>query len=263
MNIRERVFWITGASSGIGEALALELAKRGAALVISARREDRLHALRSRCPDPTRVAVLPLDVADTEHASDHVRAALEFFGRVDVMVHNAGVSQRGSAIETSLGVHRRIMEVNYFGVVALTKALLPSMLDRGRGHFVVVSSVVGYVGTPDRSAYAASKHALHGYFESLRVEAHVRGVKITMVCPGFVATELRRAALTEHGLARGRDAEINPRAMSSERCAHAIVHAIETEAPEIHIGGREIAAIYLRRFAPRLLTRLLLHVKAT
>jgi short-subunit dehydrogenase len=137
------------------------------------------------------------------------------------------------------------------------------MFERSNGHFVVVSSVVGYVGTPERSAYAASKHALHGYFESLRAEAHTRGVKVTMVCPGFVATELRRSALTESGVARGENAEINPRAMSSEACANAIVRAIETEAPEIHIGGREIAAIYLRRFAPPLLARLLLKVKST
>lgn len=263
MSLRERVCWITGASSGIGEALALDLARRGANLVLSARREDRLEEVRKRCPDPARVALLPLDVSDTEHASEHVRGALGAFGRVDVMVHNAGVAQRGGVIDTPLEVDRRIMEVNYFGVVALTKALLPKMVDAGRGHLVVVSSVVGYVGTPERAAYAASKHALHGYFESLRAETYEKGIRVTMVCPGFVKTELRRSALTPDGSTRGERAEVSSRAISAESCASAIAHAIEAQAPEVHIGGREIAAIYLRRFAPRLLARILLRVKTT
>lgn len=263
MNLRERVCWITGASSGIGEALALDLARRGANLVLSARREDRLEEVRKRCPDSARIALLPLDVSDTERASEHARAALGAFGRIDMMVHNAGVSQRGTVIETPLEIDRRIMEVNYFGVVALTKALLPPMLDRGRGHFVVVSSVVGYVGTPERAAYAASKHALHGYFESLRAETYAKGIRVTMVCPGFVRTELRRSALTPEGSARGERAEISASAISAESCASAIARAIETQTPEIYIGGREIAAIYLRRFSPRLLARILLRMKTT
>ncbi|AKF05115.1 SDR family oxidoreductase [Sandaracinus amylolyticus] len=259
----EKVVWITGASSGIGEALALELARGGAKLVLSARRADRLEALRLRCPDPARVAVLPLDVADTTRAKEHAETAQVPFGRVDVMVHNAGITQRSLVVDTALDVDRRIMEVNYFGVVALTKALLPSMIARKSGHFVVVSSVVGYVGTQQRSAYAASKHALHGFFEALRAEGHADGVKVTMVCPGYVSTDLTLSALRGDGSVHGERAASNAAGMSPAQCAHRIAHAIETQPREVYVGGREVAAIYLRRFAPGLLARILPRVNAT
>lgn len=261
--MQDQVVWITGASSGIGEALALELARRGAKLVISARRADRLEALRMRCPDPARVAVLPLDVAESARAAEHAASALVPFGRVDVMVHNAGITQRSLASETALDVDRRIMEVNYFGVVALTKALLPSMMGRKRGHLVVVSSVVGHVGTPYRSAYAASKHALHGFFESLRAELSPHGIAVTIVCPGYVSTDLTLSALRGDGSLYGERAASNAGGMSPQRCAEQIVRAIEERRREVYVGGREVLAIYLRRFAPGVLARLLPRVNAT
>jgi short-subunit dehydrogenase len=260
----DRVIWITGASSGIGESLALELARRGAKLVVSARRAELLEALRLRCPEPTRVAVLPLDVADTARAAEHARTALVPFGRVDVMIHNAGITQRSAVKETSLEVDRRIMEVNYFGVVALTKAILPAMIAAGGGHFVVVSSVVGYVGTQERSAYAASKHALHGFFEAFRAEGHADRIAVTMVCPGYVATDITLHALKGDGSAHGRRAESNAAGMSPAECARRVADAVESRAQEIYVGGpREIGAIYLRRFAPRLLAAILPRAKAT
>lgn len=260
---KDQVVWITGASSGIGEALALDLARRGAKLVLSARRADRLEALRLRCPDPARVAVLPLDVADTARASEHAESALVPFGRVDVMVHNAGITQRSLVAETALEVDRRIMEVNYFGVVALTKALLPSMIARKSGHLVVVSSVVGYVGTQYRSAYAASKHALHGFFESLRAEMHPHGVAVTVVCPGYVSTDITLSALKGDGSLHGERAASNAGGMTPERCAQEIAEAIEARPREVYVGGREVLGIYLRRFAPGLLARLLPRMNAT
>lgn len=263
MRIDDQVIWITGASSGIGEALALDLARRGAKLVISARRADRLEALRLRCPDPARVAVLPLDVSEGDRAAEHARAALASFGRVDTMVHNAGITQRSRVTDTELSVDRRIMEVNYFGVVALTKALLPSMIGQRRGHFVVVSSVVGYVGTPERSAYAASKHALHGFFESLRAEERASGVRVTMVCPGYVATDITLSALEGDGRVHGVRAESNASGMAPARCASVIAGAIEKQPNEVYVGGREVLGIYLRRFAPRLLAEILPRVKST
>jgi dehydrogenase/reductase SDR family protein 7B len=250
----EKVCWVTGASSGIGEALVLELAARGAKLVISARRAERLEALRLRCPDPSRVAVLPLDVADTARADEHARTALIPFGRIDVMVHNAGIGQRSRALETALDVDRRIMEVNYFGVIALTKALLPAMIAHGGGHLVVVSSVVGHVGTPLRSAYSASKHALHGFFDALRAEEGARGVRVTLVCPGFVKTELAERALVGDGRARG---TTEGRGIEPAACASRIARAIERAPNEVYVGGAELAAIYLQRFAPRVLAGLL------
>jgi short-subunit dehydrogenase len=253
----DQVVWITGASSGIGEALALDLARRGARIVVSARRAERLEAMRLRCPDPARVAVLPMDVADAASASARVRDALIPFGRIDVMVHNAGITQRSRASDTTLDVDRRIMEVNYFGIVALTKALLPPMVAQGSGHFVVVSSVLGYVGTPKRSAYAASKHALHGFFESLRAEEREHGIAVTMVCPGYVATDITVSALHGDGSTHGVREAANAGGLSPEVCASRIARAIETRPNEIYVGGaREIGAIYLRRFVPRLLADL-------
>lgn len=262
-----RVVWVTGASSGIGEALAITLVDRGARVIVSARRRDRLEALRARAARPDAVHVLPLDVADTEAAPAAVQSAIAAFGAVDVMVHNAGISQRSRAADTGLDVDRRVMEVNYFGPVALTKALLPHLLSRrpeqGRAQIAVVSSVVGYVGTPERSAYAASKHALHGFFDSLRAEVHDAGVRVTLVCPGFVATDITVSALRGDGSQHGVRAEKNAGGLTPDACARAIVRAIEQEREEVYVGGREIAGIYLRRFAPSVLSRVVRSVKTT
>lgn len=263
MSLRGRVVWVTGASSGIGEALALALVAEGARVIVSARRRDRLDALRARAARPDDVHVLPLDVADTAAAPVAVNDAIAAFGGVDVMIHNAGISQRSLAADTGLDVDRRVMEVNYFGPVALTKALLPHMLARRSGRFVVVSSVVGYVGTPERSAYAASKHALHGFFDSLRAEVFASGLRVTLVCPGFVATDITLSALRGDGSPLGVRAEKNAGGLSPEACARAIVRAIERDREEVYVGGREIAGIYLRRFAPAVLSRLVRSVKTT
>lgn len=252
-----KVVWVTGASSGIGEALALRFAVEGARLVVSARRATLLDALARRCPRPEEVAVLPMDISETGRARAHVDHALAAFGKVDVMVHNAGIGQRALARETPLEDDRRIMEVNYFGAVALTKALLPEMVARGGGHFVVVSSVTGYVGTPYRSGYAASKHALHGFFESLRAETHRDGIVVTMVCPGFVDTEIAVKAVERargSGPVRGETrTRANERGISAAQCAEAIVEGVAKKRREIYVGGTEIAGIYARRFAPGLL----------
>lgn len=260
-----RVVWITGASSGIGEALALLLAREGARLVVSARRAERLEALRARCPRPEDVAVLPLDVAETGRAREHVERAIAAFGKIDVMVHNAGIGQRSLVSETPLEEDRHIMDVNYFGVVALTKALLPEMKARGGGHFVVVSSITGYVGTPYRSAYSASKHALHGFFESLRVESRREGIAITMVCPGFIDTEFAVSAIErETGAKVDRHsprAKANARGISAETCAREMLDGILEQRREIYVGRLEIAGIYARRFVPGLLARALEHVE--
>ncbi len=263
MTLANKTIWITGASSGIGEALAIELGSRDVSLVLSARRLEELERVRQRCANPTRVFVLPVDVADTAAAETNVERALALAGPIDVMVHNAGIGQRALAKDTPLSEDRRVMELNYFGVVALTKALLPSMRERRRGHFVVVSSVTGYVGTPYRSAYAASKHALHGFFESLRAEAFDEGVRVTMICPGFVRTEIAKKALAAAGNPHGEGHTAIEGGIAPEVCARAIARGMERESREVYVGGREIAGIYLRRFAPGVLAHGLRRVKTT
>ncbi len=263
MTLSGKRIWITGASSGIGEALAHELVQRGALVLASARRKDRLEQLKADARGPGRLEILPLDVSKTDEASRYVDAAEERIGAIDVMVHNAGISQRSLVSETALDVDRRIMEVNYFGVVALTKALLPRLVERRRGHFVVVSSVTGYVGTPERSAYAASKHALHGFFESLRAEQHDRGLRVTMVCPGFVDTDITTTALNGDGSIHGVREATNKNGISPDACARAIANGMQREAREVYVGGKEVAGIYLRRFAPGLLATALRRIKTT
>ena len=253
MKIQDRIVWITGASSGIGEALAYTLSDRGARLILSARRIEELERVRSACIHPDRHTTTPLDLAD----ADTLRAAAEDVrdraGPVDVMIHNGGISQRSLVQDTDLSVDRRIMEVNYFGAVTLTKLVLPTMLERERGHFVVVSSVVGKFGTSKRSAYAASKHALHGYFASLRAEVYDDGVRVTIVCPGFVKTNVAHNALTDDGtpLSEKKDA-VKEAGIPPAECARQIARAIEREKHEVTIGGWETMGVYVKRFVPSL-----------
>jgi len=259
----EEVVWITGASSGIGEALARELAGRGCRLVLSSRREARLQEVRKSLPEPERHRVLPLDLAQPEELAEAARRVLGELGRVDVLVHNGGISQRSRAEDTALAVDRRVMEVDYFGAVALTKAVLPSMLERGAGRFVVVSSLVGHIGTPLRSGYSAAKHALHGFFESLRAEVHDRGVRITMVCPGFIRTQVSINALTADGTPQGSMDRAQAEGMSAEECGRRIVRALDKGKDEVLIGGKETWAVHLHRLAPALYRRLIRRVRVT
>lgn len=253
MKIANRTVWITGASSGIGEALAHTMSERGARLVLSARRAEELDRVRAACTDPDRHIVAPLDLSDTDTLREAAENVHNRMGPVDIMIHNGGISQRSLAKNTDLSVDRRIMEVNYFGTVALTKLVLPSMLERGHGQFVVISSVVGKFGTPKRSAYAASKHALHGFFDSLRAEIHDDGLHVTLVCPGFIKTNVAHNALTDDGTPLGEKKEsIIEAGMAPSRCARQIVRAVERNKNEVTIGGWETMGVYVKRFAPSL-----------
>ncbi len=246
--------WITGASSGIGEALALAFAREGARLVLSSRRASELERVRSACPRPGEHRIVPLDLEHPETFPDLVAGLLSDTGGIDVLVNNGGLSQRGLARDTPLAVERRLMEVDYFGPVALTKAVLPHFIERRSGRIVVVSSVMGYVGTPMRSTYAAAKHALHGYFDSLRAEVHGDGVRVLIACPGYVSTRVSENALTATGAPHGRSDRPARRGITAERCADAILRGLARNREEIAVGGPEVLAIRLKRFLPRLLS---------
>lgn len=263
MDLRDRHVWITGASSGIGEALAVQMAARGARLVLSARREEELERVRRECEAPERHFVVPLDLADPASLEYAAERVLDRRGVVEVMVHNGGISQRSLAREADLSVDRKLMEVDYFGPVALTKALLPSMRERGEGRFVVVSSLVGKIGTPLRSGYAAAKHALHGFFESLRAEEHDAGIRVTMVCPGFVHTRITHNALTADGSPQGTLDRAQAEGMSADECARRIVAAVEAGRDEVLIGGKERFAPLLWRLSPALYRRLIRRARVT
>lgn len=257
MTFRDARVWITGASSGIGEALAVAFSREGARLILSARNGGELERVRRRCANPERHVLEPLDMTDTAAVEAAAGKVLRDLGPVDIVVHSAGVSQRSLAAETGLATDRAIMEVNYFGAIALTKALLPSMLARGRGHIVPISSVIGYVGVPLRSAYAASKHALHGFFNALRAETRKHGLHVTIVCPGYIRTNVSENALRGDGTRHGKLDDTHANAMLPENAAPAILRGIAARRREVHVGGREIWAIPLQRYFPAVVARVL------
>jgi dehydrogenase/reductase SDR family member 7B len=167
MEVTNKVIWITGASSGIGEALCYKLNEAGAKLIISSRRAEGLYQVKHNCiKSQLDVHVLPLDLENTSELPAKAKSALTIFGRIDMIIHSGGVSQRSLAMDTDLDIAKKIMNINFWGTVALTQAVIPSMLSNKEGQIVVISSLVGKFGTKFRSAYSASKHALHGYFLS-------------------------------------------------------------------------------------------------
>jgi len=256
-----KVVWITGASSGIGEACAYAFARAGAKLVLSSRRDEELERVRRACACAGEHHVVPLDLARTETFPSVVNDVITRCGQIDVLLNNGGVSQRALAVDARADVERALMEIDYFGPVALTKAVLPSMRARRAGHIAVVSSVMGYLGTPGRSTYAAAKHALHGYFDSLRAELWREGIKVTLICPGYVRTAVSDNAVGPNGEKHGRTDGTHMSGIAPERCAAAIVRGIARGREEVIVGGWEISGIYLKRLAPWLLSRIVRRMK--
>lgn len=244
--------WITGASSGIGEALSFAFASSGAHLVLSARNEVELNRVGAACAEAGAASVMiqALDLSDHERIGAIAESVLRKVGKVDILVNNGGISQRALAKDTSLEVDKKLMNVNYFGTVALTKAVLPSMLMHHLGHIVTITSLTGKFGSPYRSSYAAAKHALHGFFDSLRAELFESNIKVTLICPGFVRTNVSKNALTGDGAKLGTMDEATEKGMQPERLAYKILGAIEQGKEEAYFGGKEVLAVYLKRFFP-------------
>lgn len=260
--LADKVVWVTGASAGIGEAVALEAAERGARLVLSARREAELQRVRAACPDPERVAVLPLDLWNFS-APAAAAAAAAFFGPVDVLVNNAGASSRGLVSNTDLAVYRKVMELDFFAPLALTQAVLPGMLERHAGHVVMIGSVVSRLGTPKRSAYASAKHALAGFTESARAELWKAQIHFTLVMPGFVRTDVTRNALGADGEPIGKTSDLTEGGISPDVCARAICNGIERNAEEVIVGGIETQMLRIKRWAPPLSSWIIKRVKSS
>ncbi|MEX2601840.1 MAG: SDR family oxidoreductase [Balneolaceae bacterium] len=264
MPFNEQVIWITGASSGIGEALAIAFHKQGANLIISSRRPNELERVKAACRTGSgRIEILPLDLSHTASHREAVADAISRFGHIDMLLNNGGISQRGLAHETEIDVIRQVMEVNFFGTVSLTKELLPHLIERKSGHIVVMSSVMGKFGTRLRSSYAASKHALHGWFDCLRQETYVHNVDVTLVCPGYVKTNVTFNALLADGTPLSRMGSGQMQGMSVESFANSLLPKLAKRKREIYIGGREVWAVYMKRFLPGLLEKILQKVRVT
>lgn len=255
------VVWITGASSGIGEALAYELAKQGANLVLSARRRDALEAVRVRCARPDAHCVLPFDITHVDAHAALVEQVLAQFGHIDMLINNAGVSQRSLARETALSVDRQIFETDYFAPVALLKAVLPHMLARGRGHLVAISSIVGLVATPYRSSYSAAKAAILAFHDALRAETAAAGLQVSVVCPGFVATRIADAALVGDGSESAGRHPLPSSAMTAEVFARKAVQALASGRGLIVIAGKERVVWWMSRVSPWLASKVMQRVR--
>lgn len=247
------VVWITGASSGIGEELARQAAAKGAKLVLSARRQGELDRVREACLDAGApdALVLPLDMLAYDAMANRTRTVVDHFGRIDLLVNNAGMSQRSFCVDTSFDVYRQMMDVNVLGQIALTQAVLPVMLEQGSGHIAVTASVAGKVGAPLRTGYCAAKHAVMGFFDALRTEVAADGIAVTTITPGFIRTNVARNALTGDGKPLGQDDDDIAGGMAVADCVREIVAGFEAGTPEIAVGGdMELGLLKLRRENP-------------
>lgn len=265
MNYKGKKIWITGASSGIGKALTLAFAKRGAMLILSSRRRESLQkvAETSKKSGAEDALVVPLDMARHEEVLETGRRISQQLNGIDLLINNAGISQRSLAKDTRFEVYRQLIDINYLGTVALTTALLPDMLQRKSGTITAISSLVGKFGTPLRSGYAASKHALHGYFDSLRAEIEDQGIHIMIACPGFIRTDISVNALTGDGQKQNKMDDAQAAGMPPEEMAEHFIKALQKGKREIYIGGKERFAIYLKRFFPNLFARMVKKAKVT
>ena len=249
-----KIAWITGASSGTGKALALALAQQGARLVLSARSAADLAEVADLCAG-TRPLVIPLDVTDADARATAVAQVLNTVEGVDFLFNNAGVAQRATALDTSLDIVRAIMELNFFAPVALTKLVLPSMIARQTGMIVLTSSIGGKFGAPMRSSYAASKHAMHGYFEALRIEQQANNILVSFLLIGSVQTDIVAKALTADGTPWGVTDQGHLNGMPPEEFARQALAGLSRAEHEIFIGSRvEESLIRLKREAPDRLT---------
>ena len=260
---QDKVIWITGASSGIGEELAKQLSVLGGKLILSARSVEKLESLKDSIANSENHLVVPMDLAENTHFDDLAKKVIDRFGRIDFVFNSGGISQRSEVSETTMEVDRKIMEVNYFGNVALAKAVLPYMQQQKSGHFIVTSSIAGKFGFYLRSAYAASKHALHGFYESLSLEEAKHNVFVTIVCPGKINTPISVSALTGDGTPHNEMDHNQATGMSVDECVRQIIKATEKRKREVLIGNKEILAAKIKRFSPALFWKIIKNQKAT
>ena len=260
---QDKVVWITGASSGIGEATAYRFAQEGARLIVTALEADLLEQVTARCkalgaPD---AAALPFDLSRTDELERLAEQAWNTFGHIDVFYNNAGISQRGTTVETEMRVIRKVMDVDYYAPVVLTKAVLPRMVARGGGQLAVTTSIAGLFGFPQRCAYCSAKHALYGFFETVQAECYNDNIRVTIVCPGRVRTNISLHALEKDGRQHGTMDAGQAGGITPEKAARQIVRAIYRRRREIRVGSKELMMAQIKRFFPGLCAKLARRIK--
>ncbi|MFO7869183.1 MAG: SDR family oxidoreductase [Bacteroidales bacterium] len=260
-----KTIWITGASSGIGKETALQLSRiKDVRLIISSRNEKKLQLVQQDCiTNGARCEVLTLDLEQTNTLKEKAFKALDIFKGIDILIHNGGISQRSAVIETPIENDRKIMEIDYFSSVILTKTILPHMVEKKSGHIVVVSSISGCFGFPLRSAYCAAKHAMYGFYESLDIEIRKHGIPVTIVSPGRIQTNISYSALTKEGKAHGKMDEGQANGMPVETCVRKMLKAIQKKKHEILIGNKEVLMVHFYRKIPALFHAIAKNIKPT
>ena len=255
--------WITGASSGIGEACAYRYASEGARLILTSSSESRLETVAEKCRSlgSSGVLVLPYDMGCPDGICKLVDSAWNYSDGIDIVFLNAGISQRTNVEDTSMEMVRKIMEINYFAPVAIAKEILPKMVSAGGGKIAVTTSIAGRFGFPLRCGYSSSKFALYGFFETLQAEYHDTGINVTIVCPGRVCTNISRYALDKGGKPHGTLDPGQANGMSAEDAARIIVRAIDKGRGEVLVGRKELLMVYIKRFFPGLCARLARKIK--
>ena len=241
----------------VAKGLGPSIYNKDASLVSTSDKEE-LDRVKSTCKNPDNVKTMVFDLNHYANMKTIVDDALRAFGKIDLLINNGGISQRSPIIDTTIEVDKKLMEVDYLGTVALSKALLPHFIENQSGHYVVVSSLMGKFSSPFRSAYCGAKHALHGFFDALRLEHDKDNLKVTMICPGFVNTNVARNALTADGSKQGYQDEMTENGLPVDVFVKRMVRAIEKEKYEAYIGKREVIGVYLKRLFPKLLHELVL-----
>jgi short-subunit dehydrogenase len=259
-----KITWITGGSSGIGEALVKEFAARGAVVIASSNDLAGLEKVKKECnPNSDKIHCVPFDLSDTSNIENIVNQQISLFGRIDYLINIGGISQRAKIEETPLWLDRKIFEINYFGTIALTKAILPYMIKQQSGHILATSSISGRFGFPLRSAYSASKQALHGFIETLYLENKANNIRASVIIPGRVRTAISLHALTSDGKEHGKLDDGLAKGIKPEKAAEQIIRGIKRNKREILVGSTELIMLHIRRYMPWLFFRIADKIKST
>lgn len=260
----DKIVWITGASSGIGEATAYRMAMEGASLVLTSRNESALEKVREKClaDGAADAKVLPADLSNLENLTQVSEQAWSLFGRIDIFFCNAGISQRSNTIDSQMDVIDKVMDVNYFAPVTITKTILPKMVANGGGQIAITTSIAGKFGFPLRCAYSSSKFALYGFFETVQAECYKDNIRVTFVCPGRVQTNISLYALEKDGTPHGKMDAGQAGGITSEKAARKIVNAIYRKKREVLVGGKELIMVHIKRWFPGLAARIARNIKA-
>ena len=253
MYFKDKIIWIIGASSGIGAALAKQLAKQHARLILTGRNIEALPAIQKECVLSTKYcSLLAADITEESAVTFIAEQARKCYGRLDVVIFSAGVSQRSLAIDTPVEIDRKLMEINFFAPVVISKQLLPIFKDQQSGHIVIIGSMAGLMGFPMRTGYAAAKHALMGYFETLQVEHSLKDFHITIVNPGRIYTNISMAAITADGSPHNKMDTGQLEGIPVEECADKILGGIRKKKKHLLIAKGEKLLYWIKWFYPSL-----------